>query len=301
MKISYKVLWIEDNFKDASYLIEGLQDNLHDIGFQLEYDMRETLSIEEIDQLKDQYEKYNPYDMIIFDYDLGHTTGDQLAKKLRESIYTDIIFYTGKELQKLRKSLFEREVDGVFVISRTNFNDDAWPIIENQVKKICDLNNMRGIILDEMSKIDIDLRELLSKKFEALSNSEQETHVKSLKARIEKRAESQTEIFNLLSIDNFVEITNDPLKIEFNLIRQRLNKILKSQSQQTALKEDGLVYKYQSLRNKFAHNSMFYNESEGSVSLSNYENEEYDFDKFIEIRKDLINISQTIEDLLTDE
>ncbi|MCD6366964.1 MAG: hypothetical protein J7L46_05425, partial [Bacteroidales bacterium] len=120
MKINYKVLWVEDQFVEVQFAIDGIGDRLADYGFKFEVDKKTSLSDDEIGELRDKLSRYNPYDMIFFDYDLGNNnkTGNEIANELRNSIFTDMIFYSGKPSIDLRKTLYESRVDGVFTVSR---------------------------------------------------------------------------------------------------------------------------------------------------------------------------------------
>jgi len=193
MKINYKVLWVEDHFESVQPAIEGIEDRLEGYGFKFEVDGKTSLSEDDLGKLSDKLSQYNPYDMIIFDYDLGEQTkkGNEIARELRKSIFTDMIFYSGKAPRELRQTLFDSQVEGVFTVSRPDFVEEAWPIIEDQIKRICDINNMRGVILDEMSKIDLRMRELYNKKYEGLLDEEKEGQVNKIREKLEGRQESK--------------------------------------------------------------------------------------------------------------
>jgi hypothetical protein len=189
MKINYKVLWIEDHFDSVQFAIDGIEDRLAGYGFSFEVDEISALSPNDLDKLSDKLAQYNPYDMIIFDYDLGveQEKGNEIARNLRKSIFTDMIFYSGNAPGKLRQVLFDSEVEGVFTVSRPDFVDEAWPIIEDQIKRICDINTMRGVILDEMSKVDLKMRELYAKKYEKLSDEKQTEQVNKIQEKLNNR------------------------------------------------------------------------------------------------------------------
>ena len=227
MKINYKVLWVEDQFESVQFAIDGIEDRLKDYGFIFEVNKKTSLSEDELGKLSDKLSQYNTYDMIIFDYDLGEQTkkGNEIARELRKSIFTDMIFYSGKAPLELRKILFDSQVEGVFTVSRPDFVDEAWPIIEDQIKRICDINNMRGVILDEMSKIDLRMRELYNKKYVDLLDEEKEKQVKKIKEKLEDRQKSIKRQSEELNSEMLPEMIMDPIKTEFNIVRMRLKKL----------------------------------------------------------------------------
>ncbi len=92
MKIKYKALWIEDQFEYVEPYIEGIGDRLKTYGFKLEITRLNSLSENELETLSNKLSHYNPYDMILFDYDLGgnNQTGNVIARELRNRILTRI-------------------------------------------------------------------------------------------------------------------------------------------------------------------------------------------------------------------
>jgi len=290
MKINYKVLWIEDHFKGIKHHIEGLRKSLLKYGFHFIVDKRLSISKVELDELGNKLSKYNPYDMILFDYDLGNSqTGDTIANKLRQIIFTDMIFYSGKPNLKLRKILFDNKIEGVYVVNRTNLNDEIWPIIEDQIKRICDINNMRGVLLDEMSKIDLELRKFLQEKYNGLGNSEQDHQLNRFKKKLKERIKAIENIISDIDKEIFSKMIITPSEMEFNQVRSRLMSITKNKF----FDDDGELKTKQDLRNIFAHNEAIYNEEEGTVSLSGFD-EKYSFDEFTKMRKELIELSDQI-------
>ena len=291
MKIDYKVLWIEDHFKGIKNHIEGLRKKLLKYGFTLIVDKRLSISKDELDDLGSKLLKYNPYDMILFDYDLGNSqTGDTIANELRKIIFTDMIFYSGKPNLELRKILFDKMIEGVYVVNRTHLNDEVWPIIEDQVKRICDINSMRGVLLDEMSKIDLEIRQLLKTKYDALDKKDQTKQVNKYTKKLKERVVALEKIISHIDEETFSTMVVNPFEIEFNQVRCRLKSITKNElfddSNELKIKQD--------LRNKFAHNMAIFDDENGTVTLNGFETEKYSFDEFTKMRKDLIELSNLI-------
>lgn len=295
MKIKYKALWIEDQFEYVEQYIAGISDRLKDYGFKLEITRLNSLSGEELEALSNKLSNYNPYDMILFDYDLGENNkaGNEIARELRNRIFTDMIFYSGKSSEDLRTVLYDTKVDGVYPVYRPNFLDDAWPIIEDQIKRICDINNMRGVILDEMSKIDLKIRDLYKEKYEALPKDTQEDQVGRIQDALAKRIENIEQQKISMNSDTLPGLIKKPLKVEFNTVRMRLNSILNNDQ---IFGEKGSLKQKQDLRNQFAHNGAVYDDDEGTVSIHGYDTE-YSFDDFTNIRKELIGLLKTIDSI----
>ena len=294
MKINYKVLWIED--EDVKPQIEGLTMKLSKYGFEFSETIKTTLTDDELDKLSDKLSKYNPYDMIFFDYDLGDSLkGDKIAKKLRKIIYTDMIFYSGKSGAELRKILFKERIDGVYIVSRTDFVEEVWLIIEDQIKRICDINNMRGVLLDEMSKIDLKLRKILKKKYKNLSEEKQKEQVEKIKKKFDERKKDFEKQKKKASKKIFLDQIDKPQKVNFNTIMSLLKSITKND--ELLFGKDSQLKKKQELRNRFAHNMAKYDDENGTVSLAGDDKKTYDFKDFTKIRKELIELSKQIENI----
>ena len=295
MKIKYKILWIDDNLNEIQDLKTNFKNKLKNLGFILDVEEKASLDSIELSSLKTQLENYNPYDIIIFDYDLGNNSndsnGDSIAYELRTSIYTDMIFYSGTKGSVLRKILYDKEIEGVYTIDRSNFVDDAWPIIEDQIKRICDINNMRGVLLDEMSKIDLLMRKRCQTEFSNLDEPRKTKELIKYKEKLNTRKNSIINQVEHCTNDSFYKDIMKPIKVEFNIVRNRLKSIINNDE---LYGEDGELKKKQDLRNKFAHNMAEFNETDGSVKLNGYA-ESYGFNEFTKIRKELINLYGKIE------
>ncbi len=296
MKIDYKALWIDDNLGEIQDLKDGIEDNLSEFGFRFDVDERKSLSDRELEELVDQLSQYNPYDLIIFDYDLGlnQKKGHEIAHELRGRIYTDMIFYSGKAAEGLRKVLFDSEVDGVFVVSRDDFIDEAWPIIEDQIKRICDINNMRGVILDEMSRVDLKLRDLFKTGYPTLGNTQQDRVVKKTREKFKESQDKFGKLKESVDRETLLSMMSDPTVVEFNILRTRLQGMYKDKE---IFGEGSKLKSIQDLRNRFAHNKAEFDDVKGTVSLHGY-NDEYDFEKFKNIRKDLIDIVEKLDGII---
>ncbi|NOU35835.1 MAG: response regulator [Kiritimatiellaceae bacterium] len=299
MKIDYKILWIEDQPSEVEFHVEAIRRKLGELGFNLDLDSRLTISNDDLQALEGRLEIYNPYDLIIFDYDLGkdQTNGAEIAHSLRRLIYTDMIFYSSKPAEDMRKALFDLRVDGVYIVTRTDLHRDGSDIIEDQLKRICDLNNMRGVVLDEMSKLDKKLRLLLVRKFRALDHSQKDTQVQRTTKRFNKRAEACKKQADEMSHENFIAAVEDPLAMEYGCVRDRLDSMEVLKGLPNGLLD--VLNKMQKLRNELAHQEATLKEEDGRIYLENSTQYKDGFGhaQFMEIRKELRQLATAIEAL----
>jgi hypothetical protein len=292
MKLEYKVLWFEDQFSEVEGDVERLEALVREYGFIPEFDHRDRISEQEIETLALSLEEYNPYDLIIFDYDLGgdSANGLNIAAHLRNKIYTDMIFYSGQIPQQLRKYLFDKEVDGVFIVHRDFFYDDIEPIVEDHIKKLSDLNNIRGVVMAVTSEIDQSIRDLLVEKVSSKLNADQKEELliqtkkklhKSLKSRI-KKVEEIDSIEKLTS-----SFTNHNI-FDFNRVRLTYLSTSEDGSQESTIFSDGSnLHQVINERNKLAHEKAVINDGKLILKLASG-NEKYDQEQFTKVRNLLL-------------
>ncbi len=294
MKINYEILWFEDQPDKLEPDLEAIHAYLWNSGFTMNVDMRKSLTSEGIDEIVDKVSKYNKYDMIIFDYDLGNSPkGSEIARRFRAEVYTDMIFYSGKEPEGLRQILFDKKVDGVFIVDRRDLADQIEPILEDHIKKACDVNGIRGIVMDETSRFDRILREKCQKVL-ARANSEKLEHVRTDVVRaINKSAKSRINKANQTSCP--IALLSNPKIVDFNLVKYRLADLMSDISEAVSLLSDeGDLSSMQALRNRLAHLECIYSD-DGWMSLSDNASDKFDFERFREIRRTLRDIGLDLE------
>lgn len=294
MKIDYEILWFEDQPDKLEHDLEAIRSYLWESGFTMKVEMRETLTSAEVDEIVDKISKYNKYDMIIFDYDLGNSPkGSEIARRLRAEVYTDMIFYSGKEPESLRKILFDTKVDGVFIVDRRDLAEQIEPILEDHIKKACDVNGIRGIVMDETSRFDRLLREKCKKVLTDADAEQLERVRKDLVRRITDSAASRQK--NAEKITCPISALSDFQVSDFNLVRHRLAKLMVEVAEVASLLSDqGALKGMQDLRNRLAHLECIYSE-DGWMTLSDDAKDRFDFERFREIRKTLRDIGLALD------
>jgi len=294
MKINYEILWFEDQPEALEHDLESIKECLESSGYSLRVEMKTTVTEAEVVEIAERISRYNKYDMIVFDYDLGTgPDGSDIARKLRAEVYTDMVFYSGNASENLRKILYENRVDGVFVVDRANFAENFEMILEDHIKKACDVNGIRGVVMDETSRIDRILRDKCTK---ILSNASPEV-LESVRVdvvkRITKRAEDQLEKAGRIECP--ISALSDVKISDFNLVRHRLAKLMKNvEDVYSLLSDGGDISAMQNLRNRLAHLECMYSE-DGWMSLTDDEADRFDFERFKTIRKTLREIGLTLE------
>lgn len=298
MKAEYKILWFEDQFDEVEGDYERVCGLISEYGFVPDIIRRESITEDEIEALSSQLSSYNPYDLIIFDYDLGgHSeNGLSIASHLRSKIFTDMVFYSGQVPKQLRTMLFENEVDGVFIVHRDRFYDDIEPIVEDHIKKISDINNVRGVVMSETSKMDVAIRDILIDISVKSDDKQNGITLDKLKKRlIRKLEEKQEKIEKVTSVE---EVVGDYILTTFDNVRVSLKELLGEIGVDT-LKDGSLLHKVQKERNILAHCKCHLTD-DGRMIIEGKVPKEYNFQEFTRLRNDLIRAHQEIANLVVD-
>ena len=159
MRLKYKILWIENEKDWVESIEDQIQEYLEDLGFVYE---KKLISKEEknID--------YNDYDLILMDLNLAdQPNGAELISKIRNvGAYTDVVFYSAMGIDDLRAKGKEKELEGVYYSGRTpeaSFVKKVKAVIDSTIKKVQDLSNLRGLVMAEVSELDVKMMDIIKK------------------------------------------------------------------------------------------------------------------------------------------
>lgn len=293
MKLIYSVLWFEDQVSEIQSYVDELKNIIFAAGFQPNIELKATINTTDITTLAVRLDNYNPYDLIIFDYDLGENSenGLNIASILRSKIYTDMVFYSGVKPNDLRKMLFENQVDGVFVVHRSSFIDEIEPILEDHIKKMTDINNMRGVVMSAMSDVDNHIRNTIIQLCQKHPEPKKsETLLFSMKERAEKRLTKRLEC--LKGINSLSDLVLNHGVTEFDLVRIALKGLYEvGSTEENLLKDNNLLHKLQQERNRLAHQQDIYTD-DGKLHLIGKHEQviEYNMADFIRLRHELLEV-----------
>lgn len=167
MKLEYKILWLDDEiqaFIDDEYLDE-LEDYISSKGF--------IPSIQTAKKASELYKYINDsFDLILTDYHMREENGDKVISKIRKeySIFTEILFYTAKaDLADAEK------IDRVSFLETKSAKNEHYQKVIDKIKVLVDLTvkkfehivAMRGMIMQETSTLDIEMKEILKLQIES--------------------------------------------------------------------------------------------------------------------------------------
>jgi hypothetical protein len=250
MNLTYKILWFEDEIRWAQPLIRDIKSYVEEMGFKFEDPRFEK------DNSKIESINFDDYDLILMDYILSNDeNGDVLINRIRgHNFFSEIIFYSASGVQKLRELVKEEELDGVYCVNRDakQFIPKVQEVIRATVKKVLDLNTMRGIVMTETSDIDEKMLEIMSLYASTLPDTEKVGYlegrrkklIKSLRDKIKnlEKEDSNKVFYNWLfdSIHKWrsvLEIVAEKFPANEPILRQYDDEIIKMRNRLAHAKE----------------------------------------------------------------
>ena len=211
MKLDFKVLWFDndlDYFDSQSRYFSALESEIASWGF--------SPNIKKVTS-KDDFLSFSPFkdfDLIVVDHNLdeyGH--GEDFIKMIRShDVHTEVIFYTGGDVTALWNAMFEKRIDGVYVAHRPQIFTKIEAVAKQAVKKVLDLENMRGIVMAAVADFDHMLDELIISVFNRLPSDETKKKIK------EEIVEISTK-YHRVELDKASKIdANQPIEIFSSLL-----------------------------------------------------------------------------------
>ena len=134
---------------------EGIQRHLAGLGFELE--VCEGSSLDKVDEIIGQHIHDDGIDLVLVDYDLGSGSGGEqaLAKIRKQFPYKDLIFYSVRDREQLRKIAYDGHLDSLYFSTRMSLVEDTVSVIQKMLAKVLDVDHMRGVVMSATSDIDV--------------------------------------------------------------------------------------------------------------------------------------------------
>lgn len=300
MRREYQILWIDDQTELLHGYRESVQTHLDSKGFELKVKEVSKVSEEVISGIEDDLKRLNPYNLILVDHNLADgQKGVSFAKRLRDVIYTDIVYYSDADVAELRAKLFEEEVDGVYISNRMSLHDDVKNIIDDQIKRDFDAINMRGFMLDALSQMEGLLRDKYAEYFWGLKAEEREEKIQELLSAIKSRQETcLSRVERMRQNGDVDKLLHCTALVTLDVVRDALKGMVKNGEQ--ILGQDSEFAKLQQNRNRWAHDSIILSVDGQRVILANDKEKKdgYGREDFKMMRVMLANVEGVMEDAL---
>lgn len=301
MKIDYNILWVEDDQSWYDTTLELFKETLDDQGFELI-----PQRCENIDKVRVLIEQdgLKRYDILLIDFTLKNSdSGDEIIKLIRDSsIYTDVLFYSSA-VENVTDSMRKYGLEGVYTADRKEIETKFEIVFNTTIKKIQEINSMRGLIVGETSDLDVLIEKLT-------------LHIASHTLKLEK--DKLDEIINFY-INDFLKKSPDTFLKKYEecgfynwfhrIEANRKWSIFRDLLKKCPVKDDPCIKTFLdinkeylkeviSIRNKFAHSKS--EEIDGKLVLKaqlGQDDFEYDDAKFIEIRTNLKKHRKSFESI----
>lgn len=307
MTLNYKILWIEDTPKAVRAKEKVIRKYLEvEKGYECD-----ITPIETFDDFEKSigYDKTSNYDLLLVDLNLGdeqeHHDGNDIIKKIRdENIYTEIIFYSS-QYENLMSIIKEPFIEGVFTSERDMLDTKAKKIIDVTIKKVQDVNNLRGLIMAEVAELD-RIKKRIIQKFSKNADAEFKKYIKE---DVFSKIKQELEALQCLVKVEDSECTHDEIDLETlqrNFFYDSFKKsrtVFKVKNLTAKCQEIPFVHQeyYDSVikkRNVFAHEEE--NSREDGTKYLNYSNGsplEFNEEHCIQIRKDIKKHKELLRDI----
>jgi hypothetical protein len=299
MRLDFNVLWVEDQPESVKSQIDAIAKAVGEEGFELSVVQYQTLDAVQ-GRIRDHVFA-DQIDLVLVDWDLGpDLKGQEVIAAVRERIrYRDIIFYSAEtDTEKLRE--YSAGLEGVYCVSRVDLVDDVKEIFETLIRKVLDIDHMRGIVMGATSDIDEIVRECLTEMHEQLSEKGKASVISSALKYINDAVESQSKSAAKLG----KEITLKELFGAHGLLdsSRRLRLLLSllnegDQAERTKYVESAKVYLKDVLprRNDLGHKVLI---PEGAPHIVTLSGKKISVEEMRELRKQIIQSRKDIRELL---
>ena len=224
----------------------------------------------------------------------------RLLMKIRKNTLVDIVFYS-TVLSEVRKSVSANNIEGVYTTSRNqnDFEEKVTEVIDMTIRKVQDVNNLRGLIMAEVAELDRIKKDII-KKF-TQNNPDHNELKKYIRDNVFSDFSNNLDRFNYLLTDDETYTDINVEELVDNLIYDSYKKartVCKISNNNFTLENynQDIIKK----RNVLAHEKE--KTRENGTQFLNYPDEtELDFSEnnCIQIRKDIQKYKNILENIMT--
>lgn len=206
MRLEYRILWVEDNKSWYETTKELFTDALDELGFKLV-----SKKCENIDEVKAETAKnwLKEYDLLLVDFTLKNSeSGDKIIEFIRgiqkKPILTDIIFYSSA-VENVRDSMRKLGLEGVYTADRNEIDTKFDLVVNTTIKKVQDINNMRGLVMAEVAELDNKMVEILKLFSQNIDEKQRVLFVEKRKQRVLESLDKMSTAFKEVSETDLFE------------------------------------------------------------------------------------------------
>lgn len=299
VSLQYNILWLDDR-KDEYQTLKidkNLEEYVKSLFFEPHIFMYETIKDAE------QNLKTRKYDVIFSDYNIGENeNGKNFINNVRnQNVNAEVLFYSAL------KTLPQIEVDRISFLrlqNNTSYDDlekKMKSVIGLTIEKLNDLTNLRGLVMAEVSELDVMMKNLVADYCKKDAENEKELRnyiVGKLDKRLKKSLEAPScnkECFHKWKnepVTNIVFEQNFDSYTTAMALNHILNKI-SAQKKQFLCEYNATIIQN---RNILAHCYTKQKESGSEVLVTQKGDKEFSSEDINEIRKNIITYHKLFED-----
>jgi len=160
MKLQYRILWFDDNddfFNSLDW--DYLRGRVAEWGFE------PAVKLVTTGEAFREESPFANYDLLVVDFNLeGIGEGQDFIRAVRDlEVLTEVIFYSSNPKRMLWDAVRKEELEGVYIASRDSVQDRVLKVGHQTLRKVLDLDNMRGIVMAEVGDLDLLLGRVIEK------------------------------------------------------------------------------------------------------------------------------------------
>jgi hypothetical protein len=231
MRLNFNVLWVDDQPERVEAQIKAIAKGMEEHGFEFQPTLCHSLDEVRSRTANDVFN--DEIDLVLVDWDLGRQVqGQDAIAEIRDHIqYKDVVFYSAnKSADELRELAFKRKLEGVYCVTRVELVGEVIGVFESLIKKVLDLDHVRGIVMGATSDIDAMIHECLACMHELCDKAGRQLMLEEALRRIDERVGELTKLAEgLRQATGFKEILDAHLIFTANDRLRMLNKVLKQQ------------------------------------------------------------------------
>jgi hypothetical protein len=239
--------------------------------------------------------------LVLVDYDLGGgPQGDSALREIRNSLqYRDIVFYSAKNSSELREIAYRQGVEGVYCSSRDDLVNTVVGVFEMLVKKIIDIDHMRGIVMGATAELDIMVHDCLLAIHDSCEQEDQAIFMVQARRRVKGNAENMRKDLELaLAKEVIAELLSDRLFTAEHKLRFLIRR-LRPFGALTKLREHLVAYQSEiiPMRNRLAH-ARLTRDREGTLVFEGTNGPSITPEHMKKVRCDLLDYRAIFKELL---
>lgn len=294
MRLTFSVLWFDDreDYFDSLNL-EPLENEVYSWGF--EPDIKKVITPENFAH----FSPFQQFDLIIVDQNLeNYPDGQEFIADLRKNaIYTEVIFYTAGNVSALWDAIQNKQLEGVFVSSKNGILEKIMSVGRQSIRKVLDLENMRGIVMAEVGELDHLLDQIIIAGMGGVSEEQRQSIFKKFhEGSIEQQTKDITRLnafFDSPKVDEMLVFCDS------NKRWQNFNRLWKCHPKLQSRERVGdYVKDILKLRNFLAHGKPTLNPEGGYTFTYKEEKFLYTNESSAELRKTILQYKKNFCDIL---